>query len=305
MRFVFKNNNKPDKPVLFIHGLSAHFLNMLRLQSEIVDHDYYAAMLPGHYMGDNVKIAKRKIILFADQIAEWANNLNIENLTIIGHSLGGAISLILLKLIPQRIKGVILISPLTPNISFLNANVNKIRLKVSIQLVIKFVTVLFDAKLFYKTINQLLAGTFDRQNYLKQYFLSWFCTKEEREHSDLIMPINKEIYKIKSFTNSFQNYFLKNLLLIHDAFRAKSIKAINKGIKTATKMKTPLVYMYGEKNDVLTPYEETVKYFKKYYPKAARIKMRNSAHWGFLADYQRFIQVFYNLTNNQQIKSIN
>lgn len=119
------------------------------------------------------------------------------------------------------------------------------------------------------------------------------------------MPINKEIYKIKSFTNSFQNYFLKNLLLIHDAFRAKSIKAINKGIKTATKMKTPLVYMYGEKNDVLTPYEETVKYFKKYYPKAARIKMRNSAHWGFLADYQRFIQVFYNLTNNQQIKSIN
>lgn len=70
MRFVFKDNNKPESPVLFIHGLSAHFLNMLKLQTEIVNHDYYAAMLPGHYMGANVKITKRKITLFAEEIAE-------------------------------------------------------------------------------------------------------------------------------------------------------------------------------------------------------------------------------------------
>ena len=102
---------KTGKPILlFIHGYesSQEIINpIIKLKRS---YDIVSLDLPG--FGKSNFIGKVSIEFYAEIIKEFINELKLENLTLLGHSMGGAISMFVSK--SDKIKKIILINPLNP-----------------------------------------------------------------------------------------------------------------------------------------------------------------------------------------------
>jgi pimeloyl-ACP methyl ester carboxylesterase len=102
-------------PVLFLHGLAASHFDWDAISPRLVSAGYetIAPDLPGH--GDSYKPARRELYHIEnvfDSFAEWVESLEIpEPLVIISHSLGGYLSLEYALRRPERVRGLVLISP--------------------------------------------------------------------------------------------------------------------------------------------------------------------------------------------------
>ena len=106
--YIFKGNSK--KTLFFIHGLgcSKYSFEYAWEQSDISDnYNILALDLPGH--GDSIcrNTSNYTIQFFADVCAELLRTINVNDISIIGHSMGGAVALELIKLVPEKINSFI------------------------------------------------------------------------------------------------------------------------------------------------------------------------------------------------------
>jgi len=95
-------------PVLvLIHGAGGSSLHwppqLRRLPGEII----YGLDLPGH--GRSKGHPEKSIEGYAQRVIEWLDILELENFILVGHSMGGAISLMIGLEVPQRIGGLVLV----------------------------------------------------------------------------------------------------------------------------------------------------------------------------------------------------
>lgn len=102
-------------PLLLLHGLAASHFDWEAIGPELVSAGYQiiAPDLPGH--GDSYKPARREMYHIEnvfDTFAEWVDSLEISDpLTIIGHSLGGYLSLEFALRQPERVRALVLLAP--------------------------------------------------------------------------------------------------------------------------------------------------------------------------------------------------
>ncbi|WP_391591752.1 Alpha/beta hydrolase [[Mycoplasma] cavipharyngis] len=111
--YFFKDNQKPQNPILFVHGFWSSYKISLPLTHLVNDHDFYAIDLPGH--GDSVG---QNPLNFSDLVSatiEFIETKNLKNISLMCHSMGGGVVAALYPKISHLIKNITFISPLIPD----------------------------------------------------------------------------------------------------------------------------------------------------------------------------------------------
>ncbi|MDQ0513834.1 pimeloyl-ACP methyl ester carboxylesterase [Mycoplasmoides fastidiosum] len=110
--FHFKNNQKPENPILFIHGFWSSYKAAFGLLNLITDNDFYGLNLPGH--GSPIRTRPLDFEQLIEATIEFIQFQNLKNISIIAHSMGGGVAAVVSSRVPNLIKNVTLISPLVP-----------------------------------------------------------------------------------------------------------------------------------------------------------------------------------------------
>jgi pimeloyl-ACP methyl ester carboxylesterase len=94
-------------PLVLIHGAGGSHLHwppeMRRMSGETV----YSLDLPGH--GQSVGDSEESIVGYARRLLEWLDALTLGEVVLVGHSMGGAISLTVSLEAPHRVRGLVLV----------------------------------------------------------------------------------------------------------------------------------------------------------------------------------------------------
>ncbi len=103
---------KPKGIIFFIHGYAVNSDYHNFFADLVDDYDYYAIEHPGH--GITPLHSKKQLSLwsFANEVVKLINDLDLTNVILIGHSMGGGISVLVSKMIAKRIKKMILVTPM-------------------------------------------------------------------------------------------------------------------------------------------------------------------------------------------------
>ncbi len=98
------------QPIILLHG----FVNSSALWNDTIaafqqDYRLYALDLPGH--GQSPPRIPWKLREVAEIVAAWLRLLEIERATLIGHSMGGALAMLLAAARPDLVKRLVLVNP--------------------------------------------------------------------------------------------------------------------------------------------------------------------------------------------------
>lgn len=104
--------------ILFIHGFCVDY-NYFVCDQKIAEHyDYYALNLPGHGPKNKVQPIKQAMKAsfnfdyMSDYVIKFIEKMKLNKINLIGHSMGGAISSLVATKIPEKIRKLILVSPM-------------------------------------------------------------------------------------------------------------------------------------------------------------------------------------------------
>ncbi len=106
------DGNKESKEVLlFIHGLASYLPAWSKVIPLLKNHFRCIAIdLPG-YAKSSAGVHSGNMLFYADAISKFAHKLNLQKVSLIGHSMGGHISIATALLYPQLIERLILLAP--------------------------------------------------------------------------------------------------------------------------------------------------------------------------------------------------
>jgi pyruvate dehydrogenase E2 component (dihydrolipoamide acetyltransferase) len=98
-------------PIILVHGFGGDLNNWMFVQPILAEsHRTYAVDLPGH--GGSVKrVGQGDVPALAGALESFMDALSIEAAHLVGHSLGGAVSLALAATSPGRVRSLTLVSP--------------------------------------------------------------------------------------------------------------------------------------------------------------------------------------------------
>jgi pimeloyl-ACP methyl ester carboxylesterase len=110
--FSHENESIHSPPVLLIHGAGGSHLSWPAEIRRLVGHSVYAIDLPGH--GKSDAHGEQSISAYADHVLTWMQAVNLYRAFIVGHSMGGAIAMVIGATAPVRVAGLGLIGIGTP-----------------------------------------------------------------------------------------------------------------------------------------------------------------------------------------------
>lgn len=111
--YHYKKATKHSKGnIFFIHGFAVNSDYHHYFYDKLDDYDYYAVEHAGH----NITPLKNKKQLFpysyACEVANLIEKLDLKDIILMGHSMGGGISMMVYHMIPHRIKKLVLVTPM-------------------------------------------------------------------------------------------------------------------------------------------------------------------------------------------------
>jgi len=101
-------------PVVCIHGLAASLFDWSVLLPELARHDYagYALDLLGHGESEKRNSRAYHVDWIFDHLSDWLDSLTLgERPVLVGHSLGGYLSLAYTLRYPERVRALVLVDP--------------------------------------------------------------------------------------------------------------------------------------------------------------------------------------------------
>ncbi|MDR0568823.1 MAG: alpha/beta hydrolase [Spirochaetaceae bacterium] len=101
--------------LLFIHGLGGSYRDNSSAGALSKYFDYYAINLPGHGEADIPRF-DASLEEYAYYTAEYIKERNLQNLILMGHSLGGGVVCIAENLVRNHLAGLILVNPIARSI---------------------------------------------------------------------------------------------------------------------------------------------------------------------------------------------
>lgn len=106
--------NKVENPkgdILFLHGFTGNYNNKISFRSFFKEYNFYGINMPGHGNSKYEDIKQLNTDYFTDVIVEFINQNNLNDLIVLGHSMGGGLAINVYSKIPSKIKKLILEGP--------------------------------------------------------------------------------------------------------------------------------------------------------------------------------------------------
>jgi pimeloyl-ACP methyl ester carboxylesterase len=110
--FYLDNNNATKKVLILLHGFPGNHLGLIRLANCIGGNNYRIIIpdLPACGSSDLLE-GKHNLKNYSDWLSNFLKKLSIDEVVIIGHSFGSRIALVFTNYYPEKIRGLILITP--------------------------------------------------------------------------------------------------------------------------------------------------------------------------------------------------
>ncbi len=112
VNYIQHNVTKKNGVIVFIHGFASDSSIQSNLIEYIHNYDYYCIDLPGNGISAKHQDYPLNIEGLAQCVIEWLEYLELSNVILIGHSMGGAIASSVASKIPNIIKKLILVMPM-------------------------------------------------------------------------------------------------------------------------------------------------------------------------------------------------
>ncbi len=111
IELAYVDEGKGDETIIFIHGLGSYLPAWKKNIAELSkDYRCIGIDLPGY--GKSSKLPHSgKMTFYAEVVNQFAEALNLENIYIAGHSMGGQIAMVTTLTYPELVKGLILAAP--------------------------------------------------------------------------------------------------------------------------------------------------------------------------------------------------
>jgi pimeloyl-ACP methyl ester carboxylesterase len=108
LHWVEYGSPRSGTPIVLLHGLHDSHLTWERVARDLArDHRVLALDLPGHGLSDRPD-ASYELEWYACLVARWIETSGLSQVDIVGHSLGGGIALLLLRICRPRIRRLVL-----------------------------------------------------------------------------------------------------------------------------------------------------------------------------------------------------
>ncbi len=104
--------NKKKGTIFFIHGYAVNSDYHYGFYNQLEDYDYYAVELPGHGITPLDSTWDLYPYKFAKKVAKLIRELDLTDIILIGHSMGGGINMMVQHMIPNRIKKAVIVTPM-------------------------------------------------------------------------------------------------------------------------------------------------------------------------------------------------
>lgn len=248
--YKFKAANRESKgSIVFIHGFATTSDYHDKAAEEFKDYDYYTLELPGHGYTEFKEKGKWDLTLFVDFCILMIESLGLENIILIGHSMGGSLALRVANIIDKKINKLILVTPMNSSI-----NINSIKLYF-----------LFTPKSFNKTLslNNVLYKDLTKtinlniENYINDEHIY------QLKHIKFFKKLKHKLYSLKNMKQCFLNEKIlkvSTLLIVGEWDKTIPYKNAIKAIKKSNKSFVQAVIF---RNSSHLPFqEETKKYCK-------------------------------------------
>ncbi|EGZ31733.1 alpha/beta hydrolase [Malacoplasma iowae] len=184
-----KAKNVSKGNIVFIHGYATTSMYHQDAALEFSDYNYYAIELPGHGYTDVRQNLEFSPINIAIQVVDWIHSLNLDEIILIGHSMGGGIAEMINLYIPQKISKIILVSPMNSSIDLSGLFKKK-------KLSFKNVKDLTDwHKIIFKNPDRLNLNNSDNENKLESEL------DYQTKNKDNFKILKKNIYSLKNLKN--------------------------------------------------------------------------------------------------------
>jgi len=103
--------SRDHPPVLLLHGLNDSHLTWRQIAPELArDRRVLALDLPGHGLSSRPD-AGYELPWYGDLVGRWMETVGLSQVDIVGHSLGGGVALLLLRVCRPRIRRLVLAAP--------------------------------------------------------------------------------------------------------------------------------------------------------------------------------------------------
>ena len=263
--FYLKATKQPAKgTILFIHGFtSTYFLHHLFvLNNEFHEYNYLALNLKGHRFNENPSTPKKgkefkkqlseyDINAYVKELEAYIETHKIYNLTLIGHSMGGGIALLLYERLKKRINKIILVDAINPAI---------FRSKIGL-------------KYIFDTFN-------NKFNELKMIEFKHDLKNEENDKN--VEIINAYVnFEIERFLKKKRKFLFLGVKLIEPSLYIKLNKIYHS-------INIPVLYLMG-KYDKVIPYSYSKKYFRKINNPYITFKtINNASHVPFVESFEEY-----------------
>ena len=91
--FASKGGTTTKPPVVFIHGAGGNYKHFPHNLRRLPEYRIYALDLPGH--GKSGGLGQQSVHAYAERVIEWVQEIGLYQAVFVGHSMGGAIALML------------------------------------------------------------------------------------------------------------------------------------------------------------------------------------------------------------------
>lgn len=110
--YVFKDNGNDSENIVFVHGFNSGPHTFSIFEKYWTKCNYYAIQFPGNNGVKAVKGHDLSVPQFAKLLVEFVEKNNLKNVTLIGHSMGGATISLAYKMKPNLFKKMVYIAPM-------------------------------------------------------------------------------------------------------------------------------------------------------------------------------------------------
>jgi 4,5:9,10-diseco-3-hydroxy-5,9,17-trioxoandrosta-1(10),2-diene-4-oate hydrolase len=247
-------------PVVLIHGIGNCIEDwLLNIQALAAEHRVYAMDLIGHGKSDKPLSASYHFTDFAKFVISFMDSLDIPCADLIGHSLGGAISLIIAENYPDYVRRLVLI--------------DSAGLEQKVAMILRLISLPGVGELMGKVV---LQGDFEKR--LKMQRESW---PDQQIVPDEMIRLK---YEATRWENVRKTYF--KALRTNSNFWGMKRNVYKPIVRGLSSLKMPVLVVWGEQDDLL-PVSHT-QIIKDKVPGARVEIFENCKHDPMVMNPQRF-----------------